>query len=74
MTHRLLPLLAHGIGIHHAGILPRYKPPVEQLALERLIRFVVTTETIAAGINLPARTGRVSRAAHAHSARERTSR
>ncbi len=52
----LKPLLAHGIGIHHAGILPRYKHLVEQLALERLIRFVVSTETIAAGINLPART------------------
>ncbi|MGE0870581.1 MAG: DEAD/DEAH box helicase [Kofleriaceae bacterium] len=52
----LRPLLAHGIGIHHAGILPRYKQLVEQLALERLIRFVVSTETIAAGINLPART------------------
>lgn len=52
----LRPLLAHGIGIHHAGILPRYKQLVEQLALLRLIRFVVSTETIAAGINLPAKT------------------
>lgn len=52
----LKPLLSHGIGIHHAGILPRYKALVEQLALERLIKFVVSTETIAAGINLPART------------------
>ncbi len=52
----LRPLLGHGIGIHHAGILPRYKQLVEQLALERLIKFVVSTETIAAGINLPART------------------
>ena len=50
----LRPLLAHGIGIHHAGILPRYKQLVEQLALERLVKFVVSTETIAAGINLPA--------------------
>src|SRR6185312_8349003 len=52
----LRPLLTHGIGIHHAGILPRYKQLVEQLALERLIKFVVSTETIAAGINLPAKT------------------
>jgi hypothetical protein len=52
----LKPLLAHGIGVHHAGILPRYKQLVEQLALARLIKFVVSTETIAAGINLPART------------------
>jgi hypothetical protein len=52
----LKPLFSHGIGIHHAGILPRYKQLVEQLALERLIKFVVSTETIAAGINLPAKT------------------
>ncbi|HJZ88968.1 MAG TPA: DEAD/DEAH box helicase [Polyangia bacterium] len=51
----LRPLLLHGIGIHHAGILPRYKQLVEQLTLERLIRFVVSTETISAGINLPAK-------------------
>ncbi len=56
VARELKPLLAHGIGVHHAGILPRYKQLVEQLALERLIKFVVSTETIAAGINLPART------------------
>jgi hypothetical protein len=56
VARELKPLLAHGIGIHHAGILPRYKQLVEALALERLIKFVVSTETIAAGINLPART------------------
>jgi hypothetical protein len=56
VSRELKPLLSHGIGIHHAGILPRYKQLVEQLALERLIKFVVSTETIAAGINLPART------------------
>ena len=56
VAKELRALLTHGIGIHHAGILPRYKQLVEQLALERLIKFVVSTETIAAGINLPART------------------
>jgi superfamily II DNA/RNA helicase len=56
VARELRPLLGHGIGIHHAGILPRYKQLVEQLALDRLIKFVVSTETIAAGINLPART------------------
>ncbi|MEP6861019.1 MAG: DEAD/DEAH box helicase [Deltaproteobacteria bacterium] len=56
VAKELRPLLTHGIGIHHAGILPRYKQLVEQLALERLIKFVVSTETIAAGINLPAKT------------------
>jgi hypothetical protein len=48
-------LLGHGIGVHHAGVLPRYKQLVEHLALERLIKFVVSTETISAGINLPAK-------------------
>jgi superfamily II DNA/RNA helicase len=56
VAKELRSLLTHGIGIHHAGILPRYKQLVEQLALDRLIKFVVSTETIAAGINLPART------------------
>ena len=55
VADELRALLIHGIGIHHAGILPRYKQLVEELALERLIKFVVCTETIAAGINLPAR-------------------
>lgn len=56
VADELRALLVHGIGIHHAGILPRYKQLVEELALERLVKFVVCTETIAAGINLPART------------------
>jgi hypothetical protein len=51
----LRALLGHGIGVHHAGVLPRYKQLVEQLALDRLIKFVVCTETISAGINLPAK-------------------
>jgi superfamily II DNA/RNA helicase len=55
VAKELRALLLHGIGIHHAGILPRYKQLVEKLTLERLIRFVVSTETIAAGLNLPAK-------------------
>ena len=55
VASELVPLLLHGIGIHHAGILPRYKQLVEELTLDRLIKFVVSTETIAAGINLPAK-------------------
>ncbi len=55
VADELRSLLGHGIGVHHAGILPRYKQLVEQLALERLIKFVVCTETISAGINLPAK-------------------
>lgn len=55
VADELRSLLVHGIGIHHAGVLPRYKQLVEELTLERLLRFVVSTETISAGINLPAK-------------------
>jgi len=48
--------LIHGIGIHHAGVLPRYRQLVESLTLKRLLKFVVSTETISAGLNLPAKT------------------
>ena len=51
----LKSLLTHGIGIHHAGILPAYKRLVEELTLQRLLKFIVSTETISAGINLPAK-------------------
>ncbi|MEE2901007.1 MAG: DEAD/DEAH box helicase [Myxococcota bacterium] len=55
LSREFLPLLKHGIGIHHAGILPQYKQLVESLTLKRLLKFIVSTETIAAGINLPAK-------------------
>lgn len=55
LAKELRALLVHGIGVHHAGILPRYKQLVERLTLERLCKFVVSTETISAGINLPAK-------------------
>ncbi len=51
----LTKLLQHGVGVHHAGVLPAYRRLVEELTAERLLKFVVTTETIAAGINLPAK-------------------
>ena len=51
----LVKLLQHGIGVHHAGVLPAYRRLVEELTADRLLKFVVTTETIAAGINLPAK-------------------
>ncbi|MBI2375670.1 MAG: DEAD/DEAH box helicase [Deltaproteobacteria bacterium] len=51
----LAPLLAHGIGLHHAGVLPAYRRLIEELTADRLLKFVVSTETISAGINLPAK-------------------
>ena len=44
-----------GIGVHHAGVLPRYRKIVEELFQEKLLSVCVCTETLAAGINLPAR-------------------
>ncbi|MBQ15840.1 MAG: helicase [Planctomycetaceae bacterium] len=52
---KLKPLLLRGVGVHHAGILPRYKRLVEALFGRRLLAVVMCTETLAAGVNLPAR-------------------
>lgn len=48
-------LLIRGVGIHHAGILPKYRRIVEELFQQKLLSFCICTETLAAGINLPAR-------------------
>jgi len=53
--NRLRTFLARGVGIHHAGLLPRYRRVVETLFQEKLLPICVCTETLAAGINLPAR-------------------
>jgi superfamily II DNA/RNA helicase len=52
---KLKQILVRGIGVHHAGILPRYRRIVEELFQEKLLTVCVCTETLAAGINLPAR-------------------
>ncbi|MFO0917444.1 MAG: DEAD/DEAH box helicase [Planctomycetaceae bacterium] len=52
---KLKQLLMRGVGVHHAGILPRYKRIVEELFQQKLLTICVCTETLAAGINLPAR-------------------
>ncbi len=48
--------LQHGIAAHHAGLLPAFKEVVEELFEAGLIRAVFATETLALGINMPART------------------
>ncbi len=53
--NKLRTFLARGIGIHHAGLLPRYRRVVEMLFQEKLLPVCICTETLAAGINLPAR-------------------
>ncbi len=52
---KMRQLLMRGIGVHHAGVLPRYRQIVETLFQEKLLSICVCTETLAAGINLPAR-------------------
>lgn len=46
-------LLRTGIGIHHAGMLPRYRRPVEQLAQQGLLPVICGTDTLGVGINVP---------------------
>lgn len=48
--------LRHGIGIHHAGLLPRYRILVEQLAQKGLLKLICGTDTLGVGINVPLRT------------------
>ncbi len=48
--------LRHGIGLHHAGLLPKYRVLVEQLAQAGLLRVICGTDTLGAGINVPIRT------------------
>jgi superfamily II DNA/RNA helicase len=52
---KLRQMLIRGVGVHHAGVLPKYKAVIENLFGKKLIPFVICTETLAAGINLPAR-------------------
>ncbi|KYH42941.1 RNA helicase [Branchiibius sp. NY16-3462-2] len=49
-------LVRHGIGVHHAGMLPKYRRLVEQLAQEGLLPVICGTDTLGVGINVPIRT------------------
>jgi superfamily II DNA/RNA helicase len=52
---KLKQMLRRGVGVHHAGLLPKYRRVVEELFQRKLLAVAVCTETLAAGINLPAR-------------------
>ncbi|MCA9010774.1 MAG: DEAD/DEAH box helicase [Planctomycetaceae bacterium] len=52
---KLKQFLMRGVGIHHAGLLPKYRRIIEKLFQKKLLSICVCTETLAAGINLPAR-------------------
>ncbi len=49
-------LIRHGIGVHHAGMLPRYRRLVERLAQDGLLSVICGTDTLGVGINVPIRT------------------
>jgi superfamily II RNA helicase len=46
----------HGIGLHHAGLLPKYRLLVEQLSQQGLLRVICGTDTLGVGVNIPIRT------------------
>jgi superfamily II DNA/RNA helicase len=52
---KLKQTLMRGVGVHHAGVLPKYRRIVEDLFQRKLLSVTVCTETLAAGVNLPAR-------------------
>lgn len=45
-----------GIGVHHAGLLPKYRLLVEKLAQQGLLRLICGTDTLGVGVNMPVRT------------------
>jgi superfamily II RNA helicase len=48
--------LRHGIGLHHAGLLPRYRRLVERLSQQGLLKVISGTDTLGVGVNIPIRT------------------
>lgn len=46
----------HGLGLHHAGLLPRYRLMVEKLAQQGLLKVILGTDTLGVGVNIPIRT------------------
>lgn len=48
--------LGFGVGLHHAGLLPKYRLLVEQLAQEGLLKVIAGTDTLGVGVNIPIRT------------------
>ena len=49
-------LIRHGVGVHHAGMLPKYRRLVETLAQAGLLKVICGTDTLGVGINVPIRT------------------
>lgn len=47
--------LSHGIGVHHAGLLPKYRLLIERLAQKGLLKLICGTDTLGVGVNVPIR-------------------
>lgn len=52
----LARFIPHGIGVHHAGMLPKYRLLVERLAQKGLLKIICGTDTLGVGVNIPLRT------------------
>ena len=52
----LAKLLRHGVGLHHAGLLPKYRLLVEKLAQGGMLKVICGTDTLGVGVNIPIRT------------------
>ncbi|MGK5088982.1 DUF3516 domain-containing protein, partial [Bdellovibrionota bacterium FG-2] len=48
--------IRHGLGVHHAGLLPKYRVLVERLAQKGLLKIIFGTDTLGVGVNVPIRT------------------
>ena len=55
-SEALLSSLVHGIGFHHAGLLPQQRELVEELFSEKCMQVLFATETFSVGVNMPAKT------------------
>uniref|UniRef100_A0A7I4APM1 Uncharacterized protein n=1 Tax=Physcomitrium patens TaxID=3218 RepID=A0A7I4APM1_PHYPA len=60
IRHRSVKALLQGAAAHHAGCLPTWKAFIEELFQKGLVKVVFTTETLAAGVNMPTRTSVIS--------------
>ena len=49
-------LIGHGVGVHHAGLLPKYRLLTERLAQRGLLKLICGTDTLGVGVNVPIRT------------------
>ncbi|GAB3941470.1 DUF3516 domain-containing protein [Corynebacterium tapiri] len=68
----LSSLLRKGIGVHHAGMLPKYRRLVERLAQTGLLKVICGTDTLGVGINVPIRTVLMTGLAKFDGTRQRT--